>query len=215
MSNVIPAILEYDRSELARKIQLALSFADHIHIDLIDSSFGQPNIIEPDFFKPYTSQAFFELHLMVSNPSQYIKSFAEAGFSSFIGQVEHMDDPQEFISHVLHVKKEPFLGIDSDTSIEEALNFNVGHSGLSGVMIMTVKAGASGRGFEDSSIEKIKHVKQHFPELVIEVDGHIDEETLHMCQDAGAQIFAANSFIFGSNNPAKQYKLLTTLSEEA
>lgn len=191
---------------------MALNFARHIHIDLIDSHFAQKdNLIEASFFKPFTPKAFFELHVMTKEPSQYLKSYAEAGFKRFIGHVEYMKDPQEFISHANHLKTEAYLGIDLVTPVEKVLNFGVKHSNLKGITMMTIHAGESGRPFEAESLEKIKYVKTHFPELTIEADGHMDPETIHSCYKAGATEFAVNSFIFNAPSPLDQYKALVKI----
>jgi len=213
MNNVIPALLEYDTLRLKEKIELALQFADRIHIDIVDATFGQrSNIIDPVFFSPYTNRAFFELHMMVDNPSSYVKAYAQAGFKRFIGHVEHIHNTVEFIQKAHHANAQAFLGIDVATEASQALNFPVEHSGLHGVTVMTVRAGKSGQPFVPSMLDKISEIKRHHPKLIIEVDGGINEQTLPEAKRAGAHEFAATSSIFMTVNPKLHYQQLLTLA---
>ena len=91
MSNsiIIPGILESQWPEIEKKIELVLPFAKTIHIDLIDGKFApHTTFMEPLPFSKYTKNAEFELHMMVEEPINYLKPFAQAGFRRFIGHVE-------------------------------------------------------------------------------------------------------------------------------
>ncbi|MBI2622555.1 MAG: hypothetical protein HYW64_00450 [Candidatus Levybacteria bacterium] len=111
MLEIIPGILEKDWSEIERKIELVRPFAKTIHIDILDRKFA-PNttFLDPLPFAKYTlpssGQAFpssgqapfFELHMMVEEPIQYLKPFADAGFKRFLGHIEKMSDQAEFVA---------------------------------------------------------------------------------------------------------------------
>src|SRR3989344_2798293 len=121
---VIPGILEKEWSEIERKIEIAKPFAKTIHIDIIDGKFA-PNttLIDPLPFKKFIlsqlAQApLFELHMMVENPIQYLKPFADAGFKRFIGQIEMMPDQEEFVAQA-QLLGEVGLAVDGPTPLEE------------------------------------------------------------------------------------------------
>ena len=99
MFEVIPGILEKSWNEIERRIAIVKPFASAIHIDIIDGKFT-PNITFIDHlpFKKFTSDLFFELHMMVENPIQYLKPFADVGFKRFLGHVEKMPDQEEFVA---------------------------------------------------------------------------------------------------------------------
>src|SRR5438874_454398 len=88
-----------DFETYAKRIELVKDFAKTIHIDIVDGKFANNlTFMDPTPFKKYTSDIFFELHLMVENPIQYLKPWADAGFKRFIGQIEKMPDQAEFVA---------------------------------------------------------------------------------------------------------------------
>src|SRR3972149_3834684 len=99
MYKIIPGILEKEWSEIEKKIEIAKSFADTIHIDIIDGKFS-PNttFFDPKPYEKYSKDLFLEVHMMVDNPISYLKPFAAAGFKRFLGHVEKMSDQTEFVA---------------------------------------------------------------------------------------------------------------------
>ena len=216
MFEVIPGILEKEWVEIERKINLVKSFAKTIHIDIIDGKFA-PNttFIEPSPFKKFTSDLFFELHMMVENPIQYLKPFAGAGFKRFLGHIEKMSDQEEFIAQG-QLLGEVGLAIDGPTDLS---SIKVPYGDLDCVLIMTIKAGESGQMFNPQCLDKIKILKPASQrgeqvqddkglEFPIEVDGGINDRTIIEAKNAGATRFIANSFIFNSQDPLLQFNLL-------
>ena len=96
---IIPGILEKDWPAIELRIQQVLPFAKAIHIDLIDGKFA-PNttFLDPSPFKKYTKDIPFELHMMVNEPINYLKAWADAGFQRFIGHIEKMSDQAKFVA---------------------------------------------------------------------------------------------------------------------
>lgn len=221
---IIPGILEKDWIEIERKIEIVRSFAKTasnaaaaIHIDIIDGKFA-PNatFIDPLPFKKYTlpssGQAlFFELHMMVDNPIQYLKPFAEVGFKRFIGHVERMPDQEEFVAKG-QALGEVGLAIDGPTPLSA---IKVPYQDLDAVLVMTIKAGESGQIFDPLHLEKVKILKQVQDDNggmpIIEVDGGINDITIVEAKNAGANRFISTTFIFNApidSGPKAQFNLL-------
>ncbi len=74
---------------------------------------------------------------------------------------------------------------------------------------MSVKAGESGQEFDESVIQKIKDLRSKFYGK-IEIDGGVNDKTLVLAKDAGADLFCATSFLF-RDNPEKQFRILESL----
>ena len=69
------------------------------------------------------------------------------------------------------------------------------------VLIMTVEPGFGGQTFMEDCAQKIPIVRQNAPEnLIIQVDGGINEETAKICRDLGANSLVAGSYIFNSTD---------------
>jgi len=211
MLEIIPGILEKEWGEIERKINLVKSFAKAIHIDIIDGKFA-PNttFLDPAPFARYTlppsgQDLLFEVHLMVEEPIQYLKPFADAGFKRFLGHIEKMSDQVEFVAQG-ELLGEVGLAIDGLTSLDVV---KVPYSDLDCVLIMTIKAGESGQVFVPEYLEKVRTLRQAQGQfLQIEIDGGINDKTIVEARNAGATRFVANSFIFNSENPQSQFQLL-------
>lgn len=206
MYEVIPGILEKDWGEIERKIELVKSFASAIHIDIIDEKFASnTTFMDPRPFKKFTSEMFFELHMMVENPIQYLKPFADAGFKRFLAHVEKMPDQAEFTAQA-QLLGEVGLAIDGPTPLDA---IKVPYGDLDCILIMTIKAGQSGQVFVPEYLKKAKTFRQAQGQfLPIEIDGGVNSETIVQAKNAGATRFVANSFIFKAQDPKTQFSLL-------
>lgn len=206
-NQVLPGILEQDQSSIEKKLAIVNPFTKTIHIDLLDGIFApHTSFLTPSFFSAYKNDYAFELHMMVDDPITYVKPWAEAGISRFIGHVERMPDQASFVSLASDFG-EVALGLDIDTPLEK---IEVPIYDLDAVLIMTVKAGMSGQSFKEEALEKVRLLRSQ-ASLVIEVDGGINDQTIQKALQAGANRFVATSFLFGSEDPKAKYQELTTL----
>lgn len=199
---VIPGILEDSWEEIEKKIEIVKTFTNKIHIDLIDGKFApHTTFMDPAPFKKYSKEIEFELHMMVEEPINYLKSWADAGFVRFIGQIEKMSDQAEFVAKG-ELLGEVGLAIDSLTSVDR---IEVPIDDLDIILFMTVKAGESGQEFAEENLKKIENIKNTF--IPIEVDGGINSDTIIKAKNAGASRFVVTSFIF-EGNPKENYEKL-------
>lgn len=207
---VIPGILENNWEKIGERIEKVKSFSNTFHIDVIDGKFS-PNtsFLNPQPFSTYTKELFFEVHLMTDNPIEYLEPFAKAGFKRFIGHVEKMPDISEFIARG-QILGEVGLAIDEPTSID---SLNISFDDLDCVLVMGVKAGASGQVFMPQILGKIKAVRAK-TNITIEVDGGINDKNIAEIKNAGANRFVTTSFIFNSPDPQKAYQALVSLAAD-
>lgn len=215
MYEILPGILEKEWSEIEKKIELVKPFAKSIHVDLLDGKFAQnTTLLDPTPFKKYTSELFFELHMMVDEPIQYLKPWADAGFRRFIGHIEKMSDQAEFVAQGQLVG-EVCLAIDGPTSLD---SLKVPLEDLDGVLVMTIHAGFSGQSFDPRQLEKVKMLRQKVEDtsgilFPIEVDGGVNDKTIVQAKEAGVNRFVSTSFLFHAENPNGQYTALHKLLE--
>ncbi len=203
MHDIIPGILEKDFSEIEKKIELVKDFAKIIHIDIIDGKFA-PNatFLDPKPFEKYTKDIFFELHMMVEDPVNYLEPFAASGFKRFLGHIEKMSSQEEFVAKG-ELYGEVGLVLDADTPFD---NLKVNLEDLDCVLIMGVRAGFSGQNFMPEVLEKVKKIKDKMP-VPIEIDGGIDDLSIVKAFNAGVERFITTSFLF-EGNPFDNYQNL-------
>ncbi len=206
---VIPGILEQEWENIGKKIELVRPFAKNIHIDFLDGKFA-PNRtwMDPTPFKKFTNDFTFELHMMVENPLQYVKPFADVGFKRFIGHIEQMPDIAEFIAQTEQVG-EVGLAVDSDTPVKKISDVL---QDLDFAFVMTVKAGFSNQSFLPDMLEKVKELRTLDAFLPIEVDGGINDKTIIQAQKVGATRFITTGYLYNQGeSPEKQYQTLCSL----
>lgn len=209
MLEVIPGILEKDWDEIEKKIELVKSFAQTIHVDIIDGKFA-PNItfLDPIPFAKYTKDIFFEVHLMVEEPIEYLKPFADAGFKRFLGHIEslrQLADQAEFVAQG-EILGEVGLALDGPTDLSA---IKIPYSDLDSILIYTSQnVGFSGPSFMQERLDKVKKIREQNEFLPIEIDGGVNDQTIIVGKDAGATRFVTTSFLFNSEDPSRQYQIL-------
>jgi ribulose-phosphate 3-epimerase len=211
--------------EIESKINAVKPFVKTIHIDVCDGKFASnTTFADPESFKEFIKQmatersgwvaedkgVLFEVHLMVEEPINYLKKWADAGFTRFIGHIEKMSSQEEFVAEA-QLYGEVGLALDKQSPVDA---IKVPLSDLDVLLVMTIQAGFSGQAFEEELLEKVKKIREQEPELPIEVDGGINDETIEVAAAAGANRFVATSFLFSLETPEKQYKLLEQKLQE-
>lgn len=205
MYEIVVNILEKEWSEIERKIEIVRPFAKNIHIDIADGIMV-PNttFLDPKPFKKYSEEFLLEVHMMVDNPINYLKEWADAGFKRLIGQVERMPDQKEFIE-AGKALGEIGLSLDGPTPVDA---IKVPYEDLDNILVYTSgKAGFSGPPFLPERLDKVKEIRLKNPTISITVDGGINDETVILAKKAGATRFGATSFIF-KGDPEEQFRKL-------
>jgi len=207
MHNVIPGILEKDWVEIERKLEIIRPFSKTVHIDFLDGKFSEESsFMDFNSFAKYKSDFFMEAHLMVENPTQYVKLLASAGFKRFIGHIEKMVDVDEFIAEG-QIFGEVGLALDIDTPVS---SITIPFDDIDAVLIMAAKVGKSGQAFSQSALLKIQELRKQTI-VPIEVDCGINEESIIAAKVMGANRFVTDSFIFESEDPLNAFEKLSSL----
>lgn len=204
MVKIAPTILNADYSRLGLEVEnLNESGADFVHIDIMDGNFV-PNItIGPDVVKAirrYTTITF-DVHLMINEPSKYIEKFAQAGADIITIHKESSLNILKDIELIKSLGKKAGLSINPGTRIDEIENMI---SKVDLLLIMSVNPGFGGQEFIKESLEKIRKarilINDNNLSTLIEVDGGINLSNAKEIADAGADILAVGSAIFGSSD---------------
>jgi ribulose-phosphate 3-epimerase len=211
---IAPSILSADFANLQKDIELVeKGGADYIHVDVMDGQFVPnitfgPNIVQA--IRPITKLPL-DVHLMIVDPENYIPAFAKAGADIITVHVE----ATPHIHRALQMMKD--LGVKAGVVINPGTPVSMIKPVLSMVdqiLVMTVNPGFGGQSFINETVDKIVELadlrEQNDWHYLIEVDGGIVPETAKICQEAGADIFVAGSYVYGSENPVGQ---ITKLKE--
>ena len=202
---IAPSILAADFGNLQRDIEMInRSEADWIHVDIMDGMFV-PNL---SMGFPVVSavkkhaQRPLDVHLMIVDPDRYIKRFAEAGASNITVHYEACPNLHRTVQLIKEcgctagVALNPHSPVDLLKDIVADLDL---------VLIMSVNPGFGGQKFIENTYKKLNDLKelsqQKKNDLMIEVDGGVDQHNITKLVNAGANVFVAGSAVFSSANP--------------
>ena len=82
------------------------------------------------------------------------------------------------------------------------------------VLVMTVEPGFGGQSFMADMMPKVAALRERYPDLPIEVDGGLSENTIDQAADAGANVIVAGSAVFGAKDPAEVIRKLREAVEK-
>ena len=204
MNNVIvaPSILSADFSNLEKDIKrVEKAHADWIHVDVMDGHFV-PNItigacVVRDIRK--TTKLPLDVHLMIENPQKYLDDFIKAGSDIITFHYEAAkENSSEIIRYIKKHNVKAGISIKPNTKAAEITNL-IDKVDL--VLVMTVEPGFGGQKFMPDCAEKIKEIKKlSKSDLIIEVDGGINDKTAKICKEYGAKALVAGNYIYKSSD---------------
>lgn len=196
-----PSILAADVSCLGDQLRaIERAGADYVHIDVMDGvfvpnlSFGIPIV---KGLKKCTD-LFYDVHLMIEDPIEHIRDFAEAGADGITVHAEACGDKlYDTIIEMLGHGVKPGVAIRPDTPIDPVLPIL---DRLSMVLVMTVYPGYGGQKIITDTFAKIKKLRGIIEErelpVDIEVDGGITLENVVTVRESGANVFVAGTSVF-------------------
>jgi len=181
MVTVIPAILPKSLAELEEKLAKVWAHAPRVQLDVLDGVYSSEKTIGPELLNQIDTIVLWDVHLMVSEPEKWVKQCLMGGADRVFGQVEMMKDVTAFIADIQSEGMGVGLAYDIETplkGLDEVIN------DLDAVLLMSVKAGAQAREFDERVLEKIKEVRKMNKRIPIVIDGGINEEKMKECLTA-------------------------------
>lgn len=212
---IAPSILSADFAHLAEDAAdvLAPGHADLLHVDVMDGHFVPNLTIGPDVVRCLRAAlpgAFLDVHVMVTDPVQYVEPFAKAGANHLTFHIEPVldrragtglsplsagYDPIELAAQVRATGMTAGLAINPPTPIEPALAL-IPHFDL--ILIMSVNPGFGGQAFIPSVLDKVRAVRKVVrPGQRIQMDGGLSPANAAEVVRAGCDVIVAGSAVFG------------------
>lgn len=197
---IAPSILAANFGKLNDEIASIEPYVDWLHIDVMDGHFV-PNItIGHSVVKAIRTQLPLDCHLMIEFPERFIAQFVEVGASTI---TVHQEACRHLHRVIYQIKS---LGARAGVSLNPATPLAMIENVLKDVdlvLIMSVNPGFGGQKFIHNVVSKIDDLRRRMPELDIEVDGGINEETAKIVRNAGANILVSGSYIFEAEDRKK------------
>ena len=195
---IAPSVLAADFTRLGEEIN-RVSKADYIHLDIMDGhfvpniSFGHELVAA---LRPLSSVPF-DVHLMMDHPLFYIPSVVRAGADLITFHVECADSISETIDAIHQGGVKAGLVLKPGTPVETLWPWL---DRIDMVLVMTVEPGFGGQKFMPAMMDKVRAIKERAPQMLIEVDGGVNDTTIPQCVEAGVDICVAGTGVFRAEN---------------
>jgi len=193
MLEIIPSILTNEVKEFNKLLDKLTSialpkydFLGRVQIDINDGTFLGVKTVEPQLLSELKSNLKFDYHLMVSDPTSWIRRCVHA--DRIIGQIEHMDNQSDFINEVKKWGLKVGFAVDYATNLDELNSDDL--EILDVILLMAYPAGMGGQDFKEevfNKIEKLKDLRSSRGcNFRICLDGGIDSDNIKRVKLAGA-----------------------------
>ena len=202
MVKIAPSLLSADFSKLDRELK-EIETADYIHLDIMDAHFVPNMSFGPCVVKSIrkSTELVFDVHLMITNPLNYIEAFAKAGADIITVHVECEDDTKEAIELIKSFGIKCGIVLSPDTPVSAAEPYL---DDVDMVLIMSVYPGFGGQKFMPGMLSKVTALKEMRGnrKYEIEIDGGISEENAALAIEAGVDVLVAGTSVFGKEDRA-------------
>jgi ribulose-phosphate 3-epimerase len=197
---IIPAILEKEFSNVEKKLDKVNGLFPWVQIDVIDGVFSFGKTFDLELITKLTEKInnpLFDIHLMVKEPIKWVEKCLFVGATRVIGQVEMMNNKEDFVNKVLETGMEAGLAFDIETKIEKIPEeTNV-------VLLLGRKAGFESFELNEmiwKRIEEVKKIREkNNLEFKIAIDGGVNLENMEKFKNSGVDILYCTSAIFNGD----------------
>lgn len=204
---ISPSLLSVDIGNIERDVKKLELVTDWFHVDVMDGHFV-PNlsfgVAVVKGLKKFTDIPL-DVHLMIDNPSKYIEPFINAGADIVTVHVEVDDDILGCLKKIKEMGKISGLALNPDTDPEKLRPY-LEYTDM--VLQMTVFPGFGGQSMVEDAIKNISVIREMIGDKMLEVDGGITAENVHILTKEGADVIVSGSGIFKYDDIAEATKKL-------
>jgi len=209
---IAPSLLACDFGNVEREIhRLEEAGARILHLDVMDGhfvpnlSFGIPVV---EAVRRVTDLAL-DVHLMITNPGDFIEPFHEAGADLITVHAEVVPDPTELLERIHDLGAGAGMVTSPPTPVE-VLEGYLDQCDL--VLTMSVMPGFGGQEFQAVALEKLRWLKERAKdEVLLSVDGGVNVDTIAPCAEAGANLFVVGTALLGQEDYGRRFAQLRSL----
>ena len=190
-------MLGADFGRMRDAAELVAPYSSYLHMDVMDGHFVPNLTMGVDLVKALNGIAPLDVHLMITDPVDFIDDFYDAGAEIISVHVE-ANNPREALVKINEKNIKSGIAFNPSTPKEKIIPYlDIADM----VLIMSVEPGYCGQSFHENAIDRVKYFKTNYPNKIIEVDGGVSTQNSAILSKNGADILVAGSAIFKSSDP--------------
>lgn len=210
---IVPALLSKTEQDLKAKIS-SVDFVPILQIDLMDGRFVPEKTVGLESCRLLPHEKIIEYHLMVQEPILWMEALSGGESSIFQIHVESCDeDEMGVVRECAKSKRSKLCWALNPSTPAERIERNMDY--IDELLVMTVHPGRSGQVYLEDMGEKIRALRREYPDIIIEVDGGVNEKTIPHAVGCGATRLAAASALFAKEDVFGAYKNLKRIANGA
>jgi len=197
MVSIAPSMLGADFGRMREAAELVAPHSSYLHMDVMDGHFVPNLTMGVDLVKALKGIAPLDVHLMVTDPLNFIDDFHEAGAEIISVHVE-ANNTREALEKINEMNIKSGIAFNPSTPKEKIIPFlDIADM----ILVMSVEPGYCGQSFHENAIDRVKYFKTNYPKILIQVDGGVSVDNSAILSENGADILVAGSAIFKSKDP--------------
>lgn len=224
MTQVLPAIIPHTKEQLEEEIGKVSSFAKLVQLDISDGVFTPHktwpyNGRDAEYFErlkneeeglPKWDDVDYEVHLMIENPEETLGEWISAGASSVVAHIESTDNFQK----VIDICREGGVGVG--VAIKPSTDILKIEPFVSQVDFIQVMGsdllGKHGVPLDEKALEKIKTLREKYPDSIIGIDIGVTEDSARELVSAGANKLISGSAILDAEDREETFHYFEQLN---
>ena len=197
MVSIAPSMLGADFGRMRDAAELVAPHSSYLHMDVMDGHFVPNLTMGVDLVKALNGIAPLDVHLMNTDPVDFIDDFYNAGAEIISVHVE-ANNTREALVKINEKNIKSGIAFNPSTPKEKIIPYlDIADM----ILVMSVEPGYCGQSFHENAIDRVKYFKTNYPNKIIEVDGGVSTQNSAILSKNGADILVAGSAIFKSNDP--------------
>ena len=208
MQHIIPAILEANAVDLAKKLKVLAKNTQWVHIDVLDGLFVQGISVSLFALEKLEDGFDYEIHLMVRDPVSQLALCKQVGAKRVMFHTEGVKDLEPIFQEMQNYSFERGIALNPETPVSAIKKWQ--HQ-IDALLLMAVRPGRQDQDFIPAVLEKIRAIRMFSPDILLGVDGGIGQDTIEKVLEAGADYAVVGSGIWKHKDPVAALRKLEAM----
>jgi len=208
MTVITPTITTDDAHEYREQMQLIATFSAGVHLDFSDGVFAPTKLLPID--KAWRSDALItHAHVMYQKPLAELENILKLNADLVILHAES-DDVKKCLTLLHGNGTRTGIALLPETNLADLKRLDI--DGLfDHILVFGGHLGFQGGEADMSQLEKVKQLKETYPEIEIAWDGGVNDKNTVQISESGVDVLNVGGFIKNTEDPKKAYDTLTSL----